>query len=1668
MSKILQKNLPLVIALVLLISLFLVIGISTSSTTALASSDSLTGVKETFTMAQLSDIHYFSLDYCYAYYHDEAGQIKYIDKTDESWLSSDFNTDTYGDTKLVTESGMVLSAVIQNLLNSAQSAATSGDADAIDAIPDVLISTGDLSKNSERIALIDVANALRYLQNEMRKIEDSHGNKLWENFQVFAIPGNHDLYNGNASIYDNSLQTGSADGHSIPTDTLDTKTFAQIFESLGYPTYDPATQQVANTKVAAYAGGKNDLEYWYSVYTGEYVTSSLATNIKITYYSEAIQNIADKLANGEDVTDDDYLAIDASNNVLSYAINFFTDSAKTTSTGYTLFMMDSSEREETDSVIPVAISNAEINKITINDFKTGATPKYYYLDGTSYVAIESLSELLTLLRNDEIIFYNTGYDHITGGRITVEALDWVESLTKAENATLNNFGNASLSNYEETFIIAAHHNFLPHFDMEDEIVKDFTLYNWEYIAKRLCQMGIRYAYSGHMHTSDMQSYVDVNGNVLYDYQTGSTISYASPMRIMQFDRNYSNNEYLVEDVTSTLKVLEELREAPSQKITSAAPWDDSAVITESMTDQEKFEARFALNPDYFTYCYFYDKLSSYSYNEYISEDIYNRLIDRMLENFVSFKMIDSLKETLKEFLVNDFAEMAKSNSLLSGFADYGPILYDVADSLIDQIMYKLDFKAITNYLTGEKFTAENAIEFVDQIVQPFLNKEFGKEGSKMNIKEIAANIITRHNSGTELQGIDHLYNPELNLLEKDKTYAYALKDMCEQANSGKLVDDLLNTLLSPLLTQEQSLIKQLYTFKFDFSSVVEKYGTDQKKIDQLNNLFGMISSLIQSEEITVSNFRLEDVLVSSIVSGLINSLLENNFGVTIGNGSLIDFAEDFINKYMTDALYTNLGGYVEQIIVAFATDETADIVPITQDVIDTDGTDGTISVEKLCSIPVPLRYTNGSNVSVENYAMIGETQYTYVQGQIVPYSANVADYENGRTPNHFIAAFDNEAPQTSFDISFYTAEEVYAYIQLFDNDGNLIAELSTLPDVATYAKDSTTYNMESGKYLDSFKNSITTAEDIKIDMKSLAVPSYVPLIDLGVLCLTHAEVDYEVDKTEYTYGSTDRDAALTNSVMFYNHNTITISGLSANTTYKYRVYGITKGLYNVEAEEFYGDNAIQYYSLTDYVYLIKADNTKANYSVAPTTTIGTNEKVFSFKTALATDSNEAFDFLAVADPQGTLQSNYDVTKAVFDKIATDSRFNGYSFIANAGDMTDNGKNYLQWSLALDTMVEYYANTTVFMAAGNHESGSNSFVNFLTQTAPDAQNIEDGMYYSFTYGNSHFVVLNTNDSDGKDGLGATQLEWLINDLENNDSTWTFVVLHKSLYSVGSHTNDPEVVKMREQLTEIFAKYGVDVVIQGHDHTYSSTNFIDADGEGTFGATNKDGFVVNADGVVYMTIGTIGNKYYEYLGNEEFANLINDDRTIAETLSYQTFAYFTVDGDKLTIKDVKYNNGELTVFGELKITKELGDIASATSAIKINGTPLKLNSTIKVDKKNLEASIDMSEVSLQEGQSIKFYDANGNLVTNLVANKKAPVTYTVKLITDDETITLGTITLEVENPGLSAGAIAGITVACVVVAAGIAVAVSLVVIKKKKGAVTNENSDNNDSDNNVDEK
>jgi 3',5'-cyclic AMP phosphodiesterase CpdA len=174
-------------------------------------------------------------------------------------------------------------------------------------------------------------------------------------------------------------------------------------------------------------------------------------------------------------------------------------------------------------------------------------------------------------------------------------------------------------------------------------------------------------------------------------------------------------------------------------------------------------------------------------------------------------------------------------------------------------------------------------------------------------------------------------------------------------------------------------------------------------------------------------------------------------------------------------------------------------------------------------------------------------------------------------------------------------------------------------------------------------------------------------------------------------------------------------------------------------------------------------------------------------------------------------------------------------------------------------------------SGNHETtyqlaGSNETYKHFNNKIP-YQTTKKGYFYSFTYGNAKFIMLNTNVLDGTK-LKNDQYEYLVNELKNNDKTWTFVALHNPLYSAGSWGSNPEKnqisLSLQKQLRGIFAEYGVDVVLQGHDHVISRTHPIKADGttsSETWNLDNASGvsYSINPDGVIYVLNGPASNQY-----------------------------------------------------------------------------------------------------------------------------------------------------------------------------------------------------------------
>jgi acid phosphatase type 7 len=94
----------------------------------------------------------------------------------------------------------------------------------------------------------------------------------------------------------------------------------------------------------------------------------------------------------------------------------------------------------------------------------------------------------------------------------------------------------------------------------------------------------------------------------------------------------------------------------------------------------------------------------------------------------------------------------------------------------------------------------------------------------------------------------------------------------------------------------------------------------------------------------------------------------------------------------------------------------------------------------------------------------------------------------------------------------------------------------------------------------------------------------------------------------------------------------------------------------------------------------------------------------------------------------------------------------------------------------------------------------------------------GAYYSFDYGNIHFVCLDSWGSDrSRDGA---MMQWAAQDIASTDKEWIVAFLHHPPYTKGSHDSDleRELIEVREEIIPVLENAGVDLVLAGHSHSY----------------------------------------------------------------------------------------------------------------------------------------------------------------------------------------------------------------------------------------------------------
>lgn len=273
--------------------------------------------------------------------------------------------------------------------------------------------------------------------------------------------------------------------------------------------------------------------------------------------------------------------------------------------------------------------------------------------------------------------------------------------------------------------------------------------------------------------------------------------------------------------------------------------------------------------------------------------------------------------------------------------------------------------------------------------------------------------------------------------------------------------------------------------------------------------------------------------------------------------------------------------------------------------------------------------------------------------------------------------------------------------------------------------------------------------------------------------------------------------------------------------------------------------------------------TKYYYQVV---TNGLKSEIHSFYTAVGEE--DPFSFIAYGDNKNGPFNHEKVANLALSKDP--------NFAIHNGDLVDRGGVYVQWEkLFFNPISHLISHVPLYTVIGNHEDNSDLYFNYFYP--PD----DTLAYYSFDYGNAHFIVLNSEDETMLDS--PDQFEWLVRDLEDNqDVQWKFVVFHVPPFTSGGNYYSEDRIRIKALLVPVFLKYNVDMVFSGHDHDY----------ERTFPIGSKTGNSV----VTFVVCGN-GGTPLRYVSPREWS--LYAERVFG-------FTRVAIDGPRLSFQSININD------------------------------------------------------------------------------------------------------------------------------------------------------------------
>ena len=222
------------------------------------------------------------------------------------------------------------------------------------------------------------------------------------------------------------------------------------------------------------------------------------------------------------------------------------------------------------------------------------------------------------------------------------------------------------------------------------------------------------------------------------------------------------------------------------------------------------------------------------------------------------------------------------------------------------------------------------------------------------------------------------------------------------------------------------------------------------------------------------------------------------------------------------------------------------------------------------------------------------------------------------------------------------------------------------------------------------------------------------------------------------------------------------------------------------------------------------------------------DEPYFYQVALTDDggqslSTEVLSFQTAA-PRGTpitfaIISDTQDNPTVSSRIATHIWGQRPGFIVHPGDLTGTGSLKGDWTDEFfPGMNDLLSRVTMYPVLGNHEQDARHYYRYFSLPQPE-------YYYQFSQGDADFFMIDTNRNVGPE---SEQYLWLDQALAASDARWKFVVHHHPPYSSDENdygdtwTGRGSRGDLRaRQLTTLYDRYDVDMVLNGHIHSYERT-------------------------------------------------------------------------------------------------------------------------------------------------------------------------------------------------------------------------------------------------------